>query len=78
MERLLAERHQFLSSSYPESLITEFSNRKWTLINVNTNSGFHWRVFAVLLVRIYRIEIDFDDSIRWRSRRSVLIDINLK
>ena len=28
-------------------------------------------VFAVLLVRYYRIEIDIDDSIRWRLPRSV-------
>ena len=31
----------------------------------------HWRLFAVLLVRLYPIEIDFDDSKWWCSPRSV-------
>ena len=36
----------------------------------------HWRLFAVLLVRLYPIEIDFDDSKWWCSPSSALIDAN--
>ena len=31
----------------------------------------HWRLFAVLLVRLYPTDIDFDDSRWWCSPRSV-------
>ena len=36
----------------------------------------HWRLFAVLLVRLYPIEIDFDDSKWWCSPRSVSNHVN--
>ena len=34
----------------------------------------HWRLFAVLLVRLYPIEIAFDDSKWWCSPRIVTVD----
>ena len=76
IRRLLAERTNFYHQAIPESLIAEFltaNGRKWTQIQILVFIRVHWRVFAVLLVRLYRIKIDFDDSIRWRSPRSVSI-----
>jgi len=49
-------------------------NREWTLINANTDSGFHSRPSAFIrgsLVRLFRIEIHFDDLKWWRSPRSL-------
>ena len=53
--------------SWIDEFLTANTKSRFSLASI----GVHWRPFAVLLVRLYPIEIDFDDSKWWCSPRSV-------
>ena len=61
-----------------ESWIDEFLTANERKYQIQIFIRVHWRLFAVLLVRLYPIEIDFDDSKWWCSPRSVLIPAGKK